>query len=181
MTNTAQSTRMTNEENEVRLTLLEHNRYDNGSDGNNNVRPQSFPLELEETSDETILHCDDDPSAELLGSEVNLEQPKVIVLPSSAKNSPLSTQKNGIELVWRNLSFQVNKSSCIPLKKTKSRTLINNLNGCVQSGQLTAIIGPSGSGKTTLIECLAGRRIKGVTGEIMVNYTGFVELKMMFF
>ncbi|KPM07160.1 ABC transporter-like protein 12 [Sarcoptes scabiei] len=80
-------------------------------------------------------------------------------------------QDSSTRLVWRNLSYTVEERS-LRLSQSKKKTIIKNLNGCIQAGQLTAIIGPSGAGKTTLIECLAGRRIGGVQGDISIKYRG---------
>ncbi|XP_027194177.2 ATP-binding cassette sub-family G member 4-like [Dermatophagoides pteronyssinus] len=81
--------------------------------------------------------------------------------------------KEDVRLVWHNLSYIIKEGGKFNCKRSIiKRPLIKNLNGSIHDGQLTAIIGPSGAGKTTLIECLAGRRIKGVKGEICVKYSG---------
>ena len=85
----------------------------------------------------------------------------------SLKMNPINIDKNNIKKIeneaihfyWKNLSY----------KTAKNKILVNNLSGHLQSGYLTAILGPSGSGKTTLFECLAKRRIKGVTGQTWVS------------
>jgi len=46
------------------------------------------------------------------------------------------------------------------------RVIFGNLNGCIKSGQLTAILGPSGAGKTTFLKCLTNSIVKGVSGSI---------------
>lgn len=98
--------------------------------------------------------------------------PYVIKVPDI--QLPLEPQHSEVRLVWRDLSYVVRENSCVsPFRSPLKKTLIKNLNGSIKSGQLTAIIGPSGAGKTTLIECLAGRRIKGVCGEISVKYNGY--------
>ena len=38
----------------------------------------------------------------------------------------------------------------------KTKTILNDLNGTIKAGQLTAILGPSGAGKTSLMNILAG-------------------------
>lgn len=49
------------------------------------------------------------------------------------------------------------------------KIIFSNLNGCVKSGQLTAILGPSGAGKTTFLKCLTNNIVKGVTGSIDIT------------
>lgn len=64
---------------------------------------------------------------------------------------------------WRNLCYD------IKIKK-EDRRILNNVDGWVKPGTLTALMGASGAGKTTLLDCLADRTTMGViTGEIFVN------------
>ena len=65
-----------------------------------------------------------------------------------------------LTLHWNRLSY-----------KTNDKTILNEVNGQIVSGQLTGILGPSGSGKTTLIECLAGKRKAGLSGRVWVKNT----------
>jgi len=52
----------------------------------------------------------------------------------------------------------------------KNRTILNNVTGIAQPGELVAIMGPSGGGKTTFIDILAGRKNTGqVEGNILMN------------
>jgi len=48
----------------------------------------------------------------------------------------------------------------------RRQVIFSNLNGCVKSGQLSAILGPSGAGKTTFLKCLTSSIVKGVSGRI---------------
>lgn len=57
------------------------------------------------------------------------------------------------------------------------KVIFDNLNGCAESGKLTAILGPSGAGKTTLLNCLTVGLIKGVSGSILINDYQIKETK----
>lgn len=65
---------------------------------------------------------------------------------------------------WRNVCYDIKV-------KKESRRLLDNVDGWVKPGTLTALMGVSGAGKTTLLDCLADRR-KGIgiiTGEMLVD------------
>ncbi|CCF57513.1 hypothetical protein KAFR_0C05220 [Kazachstania africana CBS 2517] len=64
---------------------------------------------------------------------------------------------------WRNLCYD------IPIKHG-TRRLLDNVDGWVKPGTLTALMGASGAGKTTLLDCLAERVTMGViTGDVLVD------------
>ncbi|KAL5365282.1 ABC multidrug transporter [Aspergillus floccosus] len=66
-------------------------------------------------------------------------------------------------LSWKNVKYD------IPVKDG-TRRLLDDVNGWVKPGQLTALMGVSGAGKTTLLDVLAQRVSIGVvTGDILVN------------
>lgn len=52
--------------------------------------------------------------------------------------------------------------------KNKTTVILNDLNGSVKSGQVTAILGPSGAGKTSLLGCLTGKKKSGVSGTVQI-------------
>lgn len=65
---------------------------------------------------------------------------------------------------WHNVCYDVRV-------KKETRGVLENVDGWVKPGTLTALMGVSGAGKTTLLDCLADRRIGvGVlTGEMLVD------------
>lgn len=66
-------------------------------------------------------------------------------------------------LTWKGVNYE------IPVKGGTKR-LLDNVNGWVKPGTLTALMGVSGAGKTTLLDVLAQRVSIGVvTGDILVN------------
>ncbi|KAJ6058241.1 uncharacterized protein N7446_007824 [Penicillium canescens] len=64
---------------------------------------------------------------------------------------------------WNNVCYDVNI-------KGKPRRILDNVDGWVKPGTLTALMGVSGAGKTTLLDCLADRVSMGViTGQMLVD------------
>ncbi|KAB5562756.1 ABC-2 type transporter [Coniochaeta sp. 2T2.1] len=64
---------------------------------------------------------------------------------------------------WRDVHYDVKI-------KDETRTLLDNVDGWVKPGTLTALMGVSGAGKTTLLDVLAQRTTMGViTGDMFVN------------
>lgn len=65
---------------------------------------------------------------------------------------------------WRNVCYDIKI-------KGKPRRILDNVDGWVKPGTLTALMGVSGAGKTTLLDCLADRctSIGIVIGEMLVD------------
>lgn len=64
---------------------------------------------------------------------------------------------------WKNVCYEVKI-------KSETRQILNNVDGWVKPGTLTALMGVSGAGKTTLLDCLADRTSMGViTGDMLVD------------
>ena len=103
-------------------------------------------------------------------------------------NSPEKTKnKLNIYISWKNLSFSVPH----PKNSKLTKYILHDLSGHVSPGELVAVIGPSGSGKSSFLNCIAGRNIDGVTGDILFNnvqrptnfarFTGYVIQDDMYF
>ncbi|PHH61101.1 hypothetical protein CDD81_763 [Ophiocordyceps australis] len=91
-----------------------------------------------------------DPSA----TEVELSSDEAAV-PNLVRNTSVFT--------WKNLSYTVKTPS-------GDRVLLDNVQGWVKPGMLTALMGSSGAGKTTLLDVLAQRKTEGtIRGSIMVD------------
>ena len=81
---------------------------------------------------------------------------------SNEQGSDLKMTSESI-LTWENLNYDV------PVPGG-TRRLLNNVNGYVRPGELTALMGASGAGKTTLLDVLAARKNIGViTGDVLVD------------
>lgn len=65
---------------------------------------------------------------------------------------------------WNNVCYDIKI-------KGHPRRILDNVDGWVKPGTLTALMGVSGAGKTTLLDCLADRRVGVgvITGEMLVD------------
>ncbi|KAI0172929.1 ATP-binding cassette transporter [Hypoxylon sp. FL1284] len=65
---------------------------------------------------------------------------------------------------WNNVCYDIKI-------KGKPRRILDNVDGWVKPGTLTALMGVSGAGKTTLLDCLSDRRagLGVITGEMLVD------------
>lgn len=91
------------------------------------------------------------------------EEPTTVVKKESPPNG--SAQKLGSDdiFMWRNIDYVVPYEG-------KDRKLLDNVQGWVKPGTLTALMGESGAGKTTLLNVLSRRTDVGVvTGDLLIN------------
>ncbi|EGC34469.1 hypothetical protein DICPUDRAFT_153304 [Dictyostelium purpureum] len=101
-------------------------------------------------------------------------------------NQSYVTNNIGVQIIFENISYTVknknykskNKSKDIisnndgvsNIKNLKEITILDNISGIIQPGEMIGLFGPSGSGKSTLLDILAKRKSTGtISGKILVN------------
>ncbi|XP_051773965.1 ATP-binding cassette sub-family G member 8 isoform X2 [Ctenopharyngodon idella] len=132
-------------------------------------------------SDQSVFHSADNFSS--LDNEQSRGQDTLF--SSAEEDSSLyftySGSRNEIEV--RNLNYEVDTAAQIPWYERLSefkmpwemhsnkQTVIKDLNLCVHSGQMLAVIGSSGCGKTSLLDIITCRDEGGsvISGEILIN------------
>lgn len=76
------------------------------------------------------------------------------------------TSNKLIQLVWEGISNQIKNEN-------ENLTILENINGFANPGELTIIMGSSGAGKTSLLNIIAGRALQNtkhiVTGSVKAN------------
>ncbi|KAH8368889.1 hypothetical protein KR200_000371 [Drosophila serrata] len=75
----------------------------------------------------------------------------------------LVSKQQALELHFSQVSYSLSGST------KGSGQILNEATGVFKSGRLTAILGPSGAGKSTLLNALAGFKLRGVSGQILLN------------
>ncbi|KAG6039424.1 hypothetical protein E4U41_002666 [Claviceps citrina] len=81
----------------------------------------------------------------------------------TGQGDPGNVIRNTSVFTWKNLTYTVKTPS-------GERLLLDNVQGWVKPGSLTAHMGSSGAGKTTLLDVLAQRKTEGtIHGSILVN------------
>ncbi|OCK85345.1 hypothetical protein K432DRAFT_413340 [Lepidopterella palustris CBS 459.81] len=79
------------------------------------------------------------------------------------KQNPMGIQRQTAIFHWRDVCYDISI-------KGKPRRILDQVDGWVKPGTLTALMGASGAGKTSLLNVLASRITTGVvTGDIFVN------------
>lgn len=72
-------------------------------------------------------------------------------------------------LSFENLTFLTKLNTC-SIRKTKSKTIIRNISGNLESGEMVCVMGPSGAGKTTFLNVLALQATYGSAfGKLQLN------------
>ena len=83
--------------------------------------------------------------------QINGDSNSILQINDSIKQNVESENQNeNLAIAWVNLT--VSKQSWF----SKQTIILNNINGQVNFGSLTALLGPSGAGKTTLLSCING-------------------------
>ncbi|CAK7235581.1 hypothetical protein SBRCBS47491_009341 [Sporothrix bragantina] len=117
-------------------------------------RPGHVPAAIRQKLDEEAAEKDGAP-----GAAANAVVAESAMPGFSAAHLPKQTDI----LMWKGLQYD------IPVKEG-TRRLLDDVNGWVKPGTLTALMGVSGAGKTTLLDVLAQRVSIGVvSGDILIN------------
>jgi ATP-binding cassette subfamily G (WHITE) protein 2 (PDR) len=88
---------------------------------------------------------------------------EVLATNAAAGEAPPSIEKQTAIFHWDAVSYDIKI-------KGEPRRLLDEVDGWVEPGTLTALMGVSGAGKTTLLDVLASRVTMGVvTGQMLVN------------
>ncbi len=84
-----------------------------------------------------------------------------------------------VSLIWQDITFETfvkdDTTSKFIAPSYRNKTILNQISGKAESGELMAILGPTGSGKTSLLNVLAARTpvadsaMTRLTGSIWVN------------
>jgi len=87
----------------------------------------------------------------------------VLTRTKTVPEAPTSLQKQTAIFHWDSVNYDIKI-------KGEPRRLLDDVDGWVKPGTLTALMGVSGAGKTTLLDVLASRTTMGViTGQMMVD------------
>ncbi|XP_052284306.1 ATP-binding cassette sub-family G member 1-like isoform X2 [Dreissena polymorpha] len=105
-----------------------------------------------------------------LKDDITLKQSKSAgILKAGDQSSKASSKydlrkKRNFDIEFRDLKYVVKDGH---QKGTKE--ILKGISGQFKCGELTAIMGPSGAGKSSLMNILAGYRVSGIEGEILVR------------
>ena len=92
--------------------------------------------------------------------------------PCSSDNFDQEHCYRQLAIVWIGLKY------CVKTGFTrKTKTILNDINGSIDFGTISAIMGPSGAGKTTLLKCISGRQTKGIDRKTKIYVNKDIEIK----
>ncbi|GES75117.1 ABC transporter G family member 26 [Rhizophagus clarus] len=112
------------------------------------------------------------------GYDFSAERTKKRTLLIQHTDSRSIAVKNPVYLEWYGLSYSIPQENMNIQKNKKSElesgkiklSILENIHGCANPGEILAIMGPSNCGKTTLLNLLGDRLgNKGVQGTITMN------------
>ncbi|KFY50876.1 hypothetical protein V496_09128 [Pseudogymnoascus sp. VKM F-4515 (FW-2607)] len=104
---------------------------------------------------------DDEEGAQ--DDRINTNTLQAVTTTAAAGEAPPSIQRQTAIFHWQGVNYD------IKIKK-EPRRLLDDVDGWVKPGTLTALMGVSGAGKTTLLDVLASRVTMGVvTGQMLVD------------
>ena len=102
-------------------------------------------------------------SDEEANSDDRVNTDTVLAREKTIPDAPASIQKQTAEFHWDGVNYDIKI-------KGEPRRLLDDVDGWVKPGTLTALMGVSGAGKTTLLDVLASRVTMGVvSGQMLVD------------
>ncbi|EGC33758.1 hypothetical protein DICPUDRAFT_154132 [Dictyostelium purpureum] len=112
-------------------------------------------------------------------NDIDEERNQIELVAKATSNIKDTLEMHGGIFTWKNINYTV------PVPGGE-KLLLDNIDGWIKPGQMTALMGASGAGKTTLLDVLAKRKTLGtVKGECTLNgkpleidferITGYVE------
>ena len=105
-------------------------------------------------------------------SSSDSEQDRLVL--NSDGHSRYGIQSN-LAIAWVGLKFYGNS-----VFKCRPKPILNDINGSIDLGTITALMGPSGAGKSTLLKCINGRQISGIDGNTDIYLNSGLSIRSCF-